>query len=209
MNGPDDGLLEAASGHRNGWLVFKMVNLVPTALVSRANLLWNVGRYAVNAISLHSKSYSPDSDFLQTWTNVNKYRLFDSDWALSHVWLKVDLGPHPRAWDYGDVSCRFNDALNRTVTKHVIPDTISISKVTPVVIALVLHSSYEDEAAWSTPYVYSADFALFKAGGLEPIATSQHSSLYHRSVNIEIPSLEPGNYIVHVRTAINESGGSY
>jgi len=46
---------------------------------------------------------------------------------------------------------------------------------------------------------WTFDFVLFKKGNTNPIAPSMHSRFYSRSVNLEVPQLDAGEYVVHVR----------
>lgn len=45
------------------------------------------------------------SDFLKTWTYLERTQLFDPSWVVSSHWLSVESRPPPSAWQYGDVSC--------------------------------------------------------------------------------------------------------
>lgn len=47
-----------------------------------------------------------DCDFLEIWDYLASFQIFDDSWALTQLWLEVDLGGYPRAHDYGDVSCK-------------------------------------------------------------------------------------------------------
>lgn len=46
-------------------------------------------------------------DFLTTWTEIDRCRVFDSTWSMSSMWLDVMCRPFPCAWNYGDVSCEY------------------------------------------------------------------------------------------------------
>ena len=50
------------------------------------------------------KKQTPDEDFLDTWTDIDKCRLFDADWKMSSQWIKLTLSAS-RPWSHGDVSC--------------------------------------------------------------------------------------------------------
>ena len=46
------------------------------------------------------------SDFLSTWTSVERTQLFGPSWVQSSHWLSVESRPLPCAWQFGDVSCK-------------------------------------------------------------------------------------------------------
>ncbi|KAB5589397.1 hypothetical protein CTheo_7164 [Ceratobasidium theobromae] len=122
------------------------------------------------------------SDFLTTWSVIDRCRLFDKTWSMSSMWLEVMCRPFPCAWNYGDVSF-----------------TISTEEVTQAIIVL----SRIDHRAFSYLtgcYVWALDFSVFRKGGEneEPLASSSQTGFWYRSVNLEI-DLEPGEYVVHVR----------
>ncbi|ESK91527.1 cysteineproteinase, partial [Moniliophthora roreri MCA 2997] len=118
-------------------------------------------------------------DFLQCWDQIDRTRLFDSSWAMSSQWLHVTARPLPCAWTYGDVSFTF-----------------SIPKASPAVIVL---SQLDDRffAEISGRCHWTFDFMLYKKGEKDYIAQSSTSRIYARSVNLEVDSLEPGDYVVH------------
>ncbi|QRV85541.1 calpain family cysteine protease [Ceratobasidium sp. AG-Ba] len=122
------------------------------------------------------------TDFLKTWSTIDRCRVFDSSWSMSSMWIEVMCRPFPCAWNYGDVSF-----------------TISVEKATPSIIVL----SRLDTRAFaflSGCYIWNFDFNIFRKGGelQEPLLSSSHTGYWRRSVNLEI-DLEPGEYVVHVR----------
>jgi hypothetical protein len=75
--------------------------------------------------------------------------------------------------------------------------TISLPKPSYTIIVLSqLDSRYY--TGLSGQSIWTFDFALFKKGETEAIASSLHSRFYARSVNLEI-DLSEGEYVVHVR----------
>ncbi|KZV99799.1 cysteine proteinase [Exidia glandulosa HHB12029] len=119
-------------------------------------------------------------DFLQTWPMIERSRLFDVNWRMSSLWLNVKSLPPPSAWTFGDVSFTF-----------------SVSKPTSAVIVLAqLDSRYFSEISGYS--YWSLEFVLFKKDESEPLAESGHTSLWGRSVNLEI-DLDEGDYVVQVR----------
>ncbi|KAG8743739.1 hypothetical protein FRC12_014972, partial [Ceratobasidium sp. 428] len=123
------------------------------------------------------------SDFLKTWTMVERSRLFDSDWKLSSMWMNVTSRSFPCAWNFGDVSF-----------------TISVSEDTPAVIVLSqLDDRYFSELSGYS--MWSMDFVVYKQGAPaeEPYTRSTHTVFWRRSVNVELDHLEAGDYVVHVR----------
>jgi hypothetical protein len=60
----------------------------------------------LQATTLFAKFYSrTDSDFLQTWEQLDRILIFDESWVMSSHWLNVKGRPMPSAWSYGDASC--------------------------------------------------------------------------------------------------------
>ncbi|KEP45949.1 calpain-1 catalytic subunit [Rhizoctonia solani 123E] len=123
------------------------------------------------------------TDFLNTWTMVERSRLFDSGWKMSSMWLDVKSRSFPCAWNYGDVSFTFN-----------------VKEDTPAVIVL----SQLDDRYFSEISGYSQwtlEFMVYQKGApaSEPYASSSHTIFWRRSVNVELGNLEAGDYVVHVR----------
>lgn len=122
-------------------------------------------------------------DFLETWDCLTSFRLFDSSWAMSQLWLQVDLGSYPRAWDYGDVSY-----------------TIHVDKPTRAIISLKSHYVEERSEGLSAPFYHKLDFVIFRAGELEPLYFSLYNDAgSHYGVTVEIDCLEAGDYVLHPR----------
>ncbi|KAH9479886.1 Calpain [Psilocybe cubensis] len=120
------------------------------------------------------------SDWLESFGQIDRTILFDSDWRMTSQWLQVTVPPLPAAWTYGDVSFTFSLA----------------SRSNAVIVLSQLDTRYfrdiSGRASWTL------DFALVKQGEKEPIAESPHSDFYLRNVHLEI-ELEAGDYIVYVR----------
>ncbi|KAJ7479510.1 hypothetical protein FB451DRAFT_1395096 [Mycena latifolia] len=108
-------------------------------------------------------------------------RLFDS-WTMRCDVLLVPPRPFPgSAFGYGYLCFSF-----------------SLSKTTFAIIVLSqLDVRYFKGIA--PPCYWNFDFILFKKGQKEPIDTSSHSRFTSRSVSLEFPDLEEGEYIVHCR----------
>ncbi|KZT25338.1 cysteine proteinase [Neolentinus lepideus HHB14362 ss-1] len=120
-------------------------------------------------------------DFMSTWTNVDRTRLFNDEWVYSSHWLNVATRPEFAAWSPGDVSF-----------------SIIVAKKTPAVIVL---SRLDDRGfqELSGCYSWSLDFVVYREGPeTYEVGRSTHERLWSRSVNVEL-DLEEGTYIVHVR----------
>ncbi|KAF8704580.1 Cysteine proteinase, partial [Rhizoctonia solani] len=122
------------------------------------------------------------SDFLKTWSVIDRCRVFDKTWSMSSLWLDAMCRPFPCAWNYGDVSF-----------------TIKVEEATPAIVVL---SRIDDRPfqLLSGCYVWNMDFNIFRKGDEkeDPLHSSNHTGFWRRSVNLEI-DLEPGEYVVHVR----------
>ncbi|KAJ7051144.1 cysteine proteinase [Mycena amicta] len=122
-------------------------------------------------------------DFLSCFEQLDRTRLFDSSWTVCSEVVRVS---HPRpfpdsALGYGDVCFTFN-----------------ISKTTPAVVVL----SQLDVRFFkgiSPPCYWNFDFVLYRRGQKAPVDMSPHSRYTSRSVCLEFPELEAGEYIVHCR----------
>ncbi|KAG6910051.1 hypothetical protein DXG01_013497 [Tephrocybe rancida] len=125
------------------------------------------------------------SDFLENWDTIDRTILLDSSWIMSSQWLKAK----PRSlfgWGYGDISF-----------------TISLSKSSKAIIVLSkLDERYFIPVNQST---WSFDFLVFKKGEKTPIVSSSPSFSRARSINAEIPLLQAGRYVVHVRLDRHDS----
>ncbi|QRW14157.1 calpain family cysteine protease [Ceratobasidium sp. AG-Ba] len=122
-------------------------------------------------------------DFLNTWTIIERSRLYDEDWRLTSMWMNVTSRSFPCAWSFGDVSF-----------------TLSVSEETPAVLVLSqLDSRYFSDI--SGCYEWALDFVIYKKGAPadEPYARSTHSVLWRRSVSVELDHLEAGEYVIQVR----------
>ncbi|KAJ7589466.1 cysteine proteinase [Mycena floridula] len=120
------------------------------------------------------------NDWLKSWEQIDRVRLFDSSWIKSSHWLQVQARPLSSAWSYGDVCF-----------------TISIPKDTSAIVVLSqVDSRYFKEI--SGRYIWTFNFQIFKKGETEPMEESNLSQPWTRSVNVEL-DLEAGEYIVHVR----------
>ncbi|QRW14156.1 calpain family cysteine protease [Ceratobasidium sp. AG-Ba] len=122
-------------------------------------------------------------DFLNTWTMIERSRLFDRGWKMSSMWLNANSRSFPCAWNYGDVSFTF-----------------SVTEDTPAVIVL----SQLDDRYFSEISGYSQwtlEFVIYRKGAPadEPYASSAHTVFWRRSINVELDDLEAGEYVVHVR----------
>ncbi|KAH7333018.1 cysteine proteinase [Rhizoctonia solani] len=122
-------------------------------------------------------------DFLNTWTMIERSRLFDSGWKMSSMWLEVKSRSFPCAWNFGDVSFTFN-----------------VKEDTPAIIVL----SQLDDRYFSEISGYSQwtmEFVVYRKGdpASDPYANSAHTIFWRRSVNVELGNLEAGDYVVHVR----------
>ncbi|KAH8108535.1 cysteine proteinase [Phellopilus nigrolimitatus] len=119
-------------------------------------------------------------DFLKTWTSVERTQLFDPSWIQSSHWLSVESRPAPCAWQYGDVSFTF-----------------TLPKASETILILSQSDNrFYGSVASSSSWIF--DFKLFKRGEDEPLASSEFSFVLVRSRKLQI-TLDPGDYIVHVR----------
>ncbi|CUA72692.1 hypothetical protein RSOLAG22IIIB_10222 [Rhizoctonia solani] len=121
------------------------------------------------------------TDFLNTWTMIERSRLFDSGWKMSSMWLEVKSRSFPCA-DAG------------------LEVTFSVKEDTPAVIVL----SQLDDRYFSEISGYSQwtlEFVVYQKGApaSEPYTSSAHTIFWRRSVNVELGNLEAGEYVVHVR----------
>ncbi|KAF8499476.1 cysteine proteinase [Hysterangium stoloniferum] len=120
------------------------------------------------------------SDFLKTWSTVERTHLFDDNWIQSSHWLNVTSRTFPCAWQYGDVSFSF-----------------TVPKSSPSIIML----SQADIRYWDELSGYSLwafDFVLYKKGSQKILGRSECSDQWPRSVTL-IKDLDEGDYVLHVR----------
>lgn len=124
------------------------------------------------------------TDFLKHFPQINRVRLFNSDWQVAQQWTAVNV---PWTVDYLDTKFQF-----------------TISEKCPVVVVL----SQPDSRYWhnlSGRFNYSLHFRICKDGEEEDrwIVRSMHSSGSYRtitrSVSAEIDDLEPGTYSVLIK----------
>ncbi|CAE6515547.1 unnamed protein product, partial [Rhizoctonia solani] len=123
------------------------------------------------------------TDFLATWTIIERCRLFNSDWRLSSMWIDVETRSFPSAKSFGDVSF-----------------TLNVPVTSPAVIVLSqLDDRYFSEL--SGCWAWSLEFVVYRKGApaTEPYAISEHTVLWRRNVHAELDQLEAGEYVVHVR----------
>ncbi|KAG8932278.1 hypothetical protein FRC01_014809 [Tulasnella sp. 417] len=126
------------------------------------------------------------SDFLDCWGIIERSRLFGDEWIMSSQWIQMPSDTHLRPWSFGEVSF--------TVDITGSPGAEGPSET---IIVLAQHDTrYFKELSGS--YLWSMDFLLYPRGEELPIARSVHSTLWDRSVKLEI-FLEPGEYVVHAR----------
>ncbi|KAJ7758809.1 cysteine proteinase [Mycena maculata] len=121
-------------------------------------------------------------DFLSSFEQVDRTRLFDASWTMKYEVLRVPSRPFPDSgFGYGDLCFSF-----------------SISKTAGAVIVLSqLDGRYFKGVA--SPCYWNFDFILYRRGQKEPIDMSSHSRFTSRSVSLEFQKLEEGEYIVHCR----------
>ncbi|KAF7334605.1 Calpain catalytic domain-containing protein [Mycena venus] len=124
-------------------------------------------------------------DFLTCFEQVDRTRLFDSSWTMRYNVVRVPPRPFPGSgFGYGDLCFSF-----------------SISKTAFTIIVLSqLDGRYFKGI--SQPCYWNFDFVLFKRGQKEPLDASSHSRFTARSVGLEFPELEEGQYIVHVSPCV-------
>ncbi|KAJ7226499.1 hypothetical protein B0H12DRAFT_1240580 [Mycena haematopus] len=121
-------------------------------------------------------------DFLSCFEQVDRTRLFDSSFTMTYDVVRVTPRPFPRSgFGYGDLCFSFS---------------ISSAAFTIVVLSQLDVRYFKGIA----PLCYwNFDFVVFKRGQKEPLDTSSHSRFTSRSVSLEFPELEEGEYIVHCR----------
>ena len=143
-----------------------------------------------------------DSDFLNTWQEVQRTLIFDETWRLSSQWLFLPEKPDVAPWNYGDFSCKkFNfvrtlSLLNQSAP--IVSFSLAAAARTVITFTKVAPRFFKDIQG---AYLWNMDFVLAKEGESEIIAESSYSFFYTRSVTLEI-ELEPGNYTVLVRVFI-------
>ncbi|KAG8912874.1 hypothetical protein FRC00_003578 [Tulasnella sp. 408] len=94
---------------------------------------------------------------------------------------------HLTPWSLGDLS----------FTVDIVPEKASNEEPQETVIVLAQRDKrYFRELAG--PYLWSMDFVLYQRGERLPMTRSVHSTLWDRSVKLEV-KLAPGRYIIHAR----------
>lgn len=126
------------------------------------------------------------SDFLDCWGIIERSRLFGAGWIMSSQWLQMPPDTHLRPWSLGEVS--FTVDITGSLGAEGLSETI--------IVLAQRDTRYFHQL--SGPYLWSMDFLLYPRGEDLPIARSVHSTLWDRSVKLEI-LLEPGEYVVHAR----------
>ncbi|KAF7299680.1 Calpain catalytic domain-containing protein [Mycena chlorophos] len=121
-------------------------------------------------------------DFLLSFDQIDKTRLFDRSWTVRSEVVRVS---HPRpfpqsAFGYGDVCFTF---------------TLSTSTAVVVVLSQLDARYFRGLGAHC---YWNFDFVLFRRGETAPVDTSPHSRYTSRSVSLEFSELEAGEYIVHL-----------
>ncbi|KAJ7659255.1 cysteine proteinase [Mycena polygramma] len=121
-------------------------------------------------------------DFLSCFEQVDRTRLFDSSWTMRHDVVRVPSRPFPGSgFGYGDVC--FSFSLSKTASAVLVLAQLDVRYYKGI----------------SPPCYWNFDFVLFKRGQKEPLDTSSHSRFTSRSVSLEFPELDAGEYIVHCR----------
>ncbi|KAJ6456269.1 hypothetical protein C8R47DRAFT_1203667, partial [Mycena vitilis] len=122
-------------------------------------------------------------DFLSCFEQVDRTRLFDSSWTMKYEVIRVRSRPFPDSgFGYGDLC--FSFSLSKTAFTILVLSQLDVRYYKGV----------------SSPQCYwYFDFVLFKRGQKEPLDTSPHSRCSSRSVSLEFPELESGEYIIHCR----------
>ncbi|KAG9051260.1 hypothetical protein FS837_010547 [Tulasnella sp. UAMH 9824] len=126
-------------------------------------------------------------DFLDCWEIIERSRLFDEGWKMSSQWLAMPPDAHLTPWSLGDLS----------FTVDIVSEKASNQEPQETVIVLAQRDKrYFRELAG--PYLWSMDFVLYRRGEKLPMTRSVHSTLWDRSVKLEV-KLTPGSYIIHAR----------
>lgn len=102
-NGTDHGQMGRKSGQQNGYLRFKISNIL---LEMMASLSWSVSWISEPNYLFWMMTLDSDKDFLDNWHQIDRTLLFDSSWVMSSQWLQVTPRSPYSAWGYGDVSCK-------------------------------------------------------------------------------------------------------
>ncbi|KAG8951564.1 hypothetical protein FRC04_005850 [Tulasnella sp. 424] len=128
------------------------------------------------------------TDFLDCWEIIERSRLFDDGWKMSSQWLTMPPDAHLTPWSMGDLSFTVDiDTASETNAEE--------AKETVIVLAQRDERYFKELAG---VYRWSMDFLLYRRDEKVPIARSVHSTLWDRSVKLEV-KLVPGRYIIHAR----------
>ncbi|KAJ6589384.1 hypothetical protein B0H19DRAFT_1248929 [Mycena capillaripes] len=121
-------------------------------------------------------------DFLSCFEQVDRTRLFDSSWTMRYDVVRVPSRPFPGSgFGYGDLC--FSFSLSKTAFTIIVLSQLDVRYFKGI----------------APPCYWNFDFILFKRGQKEPVDVSSHSRFTSRSVSLEFPQLEAGEYIVHCR----------
>ncbi|KAJ6589388.1 hypothetical protein B0H19DRAFT_1248934 [Mycena capillaripes] len=122
------------------------------------------------------------ADFLSCFAQIDRTRLFDSSWTMMSEVLRVPSRPFPGSgFGYGDVCFTFS--LSKTTFTIIVLSQLDVRYFKGI----------------SPPFDLNFDFIVYKRGQKEPIDISPHSPIIARSISLEFPELESGDYIVHCR----------
>ncbi|KAF7361013.1 Calpain catalytic domain-containing protein [Mycena sanguinolenta] len=120
-------------------------------------------------------------DFLACFAKIDRTRLFDSTWTMTYQVLRVPSRPFPGSgFGYGDLC--FSFSLSKTGSAVIVLSQLDVRYFRGLV-----------ACDWNF------DFVLYRRGEKEPIDASSHSAVLSRSIGLEFPELEQGDYIVHCR----------
>ncbi|KAJ6479631.1 cysteine proteinase [Mycena sanguinolenta] len=120
-------------------------------------------------------------DFLACFAKIDRTRLFDSTWTMTYQVLRVPSRPFPGSgFGYGDLC--FSFSLSKSASVIVVLSQLDVRYFRGLV-----------ACDWNF------DFVLYRRGEKEPIDASSHSAPLARSISLEFPELEEGDYIVHCR----------
>ncbi|KDR70873.1 hypothetical protein GALMADRAFT_811973 [Galerina marginata CBS 339.88] len=120
------------------------------------------------------------SDFLETWTLIQRTTIFDRNWIMSSHWLCVPSKPIDHAWTYGDVIFYF---------------TLPSPSTTLLVLSQLDDRYFKYLDGLATP---NLEFVVYKRGETECRGESYAGPFCQRSVTCEV-ELEAGEYAVYPR----------
>ncbi|KAG8925816.1 hypothetical protein FRC00_003584, partial [Tulasnella sp. 408] len=134
------------------------------------------------------------TDFLECWEIIERSRLFDEGWKMSSQWLAMPPDAHLTPWSLGDLSFTVDIVTEKTGNVEPQEEASDIEPQETVIVLAQRDKRYFRELAG--PYLWSMDFVLYKRGEKLPMTRSVHSTLWDRSVKLEV-KLAPGRYIIH------------